>query len=35
MFAFIEYRHLFHMSWLLQLDGGEQNGRLMVIYNEV
>ena len=42
MFTFTEHHHLFHMSRLLQLDGGtgtvfcdggEENGGLMVNYN--
>ena len=35
MFAFTEHRHLIHMSRPLQLDGGEENGGLMVIYTTV
>ena len=33
IFAFTEYCHLIHISRLLQLYGGEGNGRLVVIYN--
>ena len=33
MYTFIEHCYLSYLSWLLQLDGGEGNGGLMVIYN--